>query len=262
MKSISCCLFSLILVFSSLAAQEDNFEQKIRLMLELSDTRTTYDFLFQKALFEMKEIQRKQVPDKFWKKHETVILDEAYEDLISIIIPFYKEYFTEEEIDEVNAFLNSEVGQKMKRINPIILEEGSKSVEKWGEEFGEKIINRLYRVQELLFNSPTKEDCSKFREGSFEYFTEIEEDGEQKTIRTEVLRVGNKQIEKANGQSLNMQIVWQSNSQYLLIDPEDTDGSKIIQVSIIEVNNNNFKYLSRFKDGNFYLLGEMTKLNE
>ena len=231
-------------------------------MLELSDTKATYDFLFQETLLEMKEIQRKRVPDNFWKKHELALLDESYEGLIGIMIPLYKEYFTEEEIDEINAFLTSEVGKKMKRINPIILEEGTGRIEKWGKEFGEKMYDRLTMVQELLFHAPIEEDCSKFREGSFEYFSQIEEKDIPKTVRTEVVRNGNQQVEKTKDQILKLQIVWQSNSQYLLIDPEDIDGSNIIQVSIIEVNNNTFKYLSRFKGGDRYYLGEMTKLSD
>ena len=260
MKSSICLLFGLLCLLPSLPAQHDSFEQKVRLMLELSDTKTTYDFLFRKTMEEIDAVQQTKVPDKYWAKHKAEMLDEAYQDLEGIIVDIYRKHFTEKEIDKINAFLKSKVGQKMRRIQPLILEEGGSRAEEWGKEFGGKMFDRIVEVQEELFNSPTEEDCSKFKEGRFEYFTSIEEEGETKKIRTEVKREGSKQIEDGIGQHLELEIVWLSNGQYLLIDPEAPEETRVIEVTIFEVNGNSFKYLSRFKGIDYYFLGEMTKL--
>ena len=64
-------------------------------------------------------------------------------DLQALLVPIYQKHFTEEDIQEILKFYDSEVGQKMVDKMPDIMKDSMKEGEKWGEAIGERVVEKM-----------------------------------------------------------------------------------------------------------------------
>ena len=80
------------------------------------------------------------VDKQFWIKFSKELNPE---ELISLIIPIYDKYFSEEEIDQLLAFYNTPLGIKLIKATPKIMEESMQIGSTWGKKLRETIMKRL-----------------------------------------------------------------------------------------------------------------------
>ncbi len=80
------------------------------------------------------------VEQEFWDEFEKEI---KAEDLVNLIIPIYDKHFTEEEIDQLIDFYNTPIGKKSIEVLPMITQESLIAGQKWGQQLGEKVVQRL-----------------------------------------------------------------------------------------------------------------------
>ena len=80
------------------------------------------------------------VPESYWiKVKKNVDVNE----LIDLIIPIYVKYYTDDDITKLIEFYESDIGQKMIKISPLMMQDSMDAGQAWGEKMGEKIIIEL-----------------------------------------------------------------------------------------------------------------------
>jgi len=80
------------------------------------------------------------VSDKFWEDFQAEV--DANE-LVEMVIPIYEKYLTHDEIRGLIKFYESPVGKKLIEVQPKIMQESMMAGQKWGQQLGEKIANKL-----------------------------------------------------------------------------------------------------------------------
>lgn len=80
------------------------------------------------------------VPQDFW---DEVMKEINTDDLINLVIPIYKKYYTLEEINQLIVFYKTPLGKKMTAVLPGISSDSMAAGQKWGKEIAEKVIKKL-----------------------------------------------------------------------------------------------------------------------
>jgi len=130
------CFFGLSITGFS---QSSSKQQAIRELLEvtgsakigvqvLNNMVSTYQKSYTKA------------DSSFWDEFMKEVSPDGF---VSITIPIYDKYFTEEEIRQIIAFYKTPIGQKIISTMPSVMREAMNAGEAWGKEIGEKILKRL-----------------------------------------------------------------------------------------------------------------------
>lgn len=78
--------------------------------------------------------------DEFWEGFRK----EANADtLINMIIPVYQKYYTDEDVVQLIAFYNTELGKKVVKVLPGITQGSYDVGAAWGKTLGEKLVRRI-----------------------------------------------------------------------------------------------------------------------
>ncbi len=80
------------------------------------------------------------VPEEFWTNFMKEVNPEM---LITMIIPIYDKYYTEEDIKKMIEFYQSPVGKKVISTLPQVMQESMQVGQNWGKEIGKKVHNNL-----------------------------------------------------------------------------------------------------------------------
>ena len=135
----------IFLVTSQLSAQEtisEDYKNALREMLDASGIKQNYDTMI-KGMFDMYRRQMSEVPSEIMDGMEKEFSGDALEDLINLLIPIYHKHLNIEDIKQLTAFYNSEVGKKFVEKTPVIMREAMIVGEDWGKSIGEKFIKKL-----------------------------------------------------------------------------------------------------------------------
>jgi hypothetical protein len=65
------------------------------------------------------------------------------DEFVSLTIPIYDKYFTEEEIRQLITFYKTPTGQKIISTMPSVMKEAMTAGQTWGKEISDKILKRL-----------------------------------------------------------------------------------------------------------------------
>lgn len=209
-------------------------------MIVLSGAKEQFDQVVVTMLDAQREALGEIIDDRFFEEFKESMLREGYESLMPKIIPIYKTYLTEPEVEGLIAFYSSEVGKSFVKKTPIILQELTVIGGEWGQEIALSIMDKLNESDIIKFERVIAEDCSVFRTGTFE----SNDNGREVTI----IREDGYQTEFYKNNSFKFKIEWESNNRYLL-KVMDANGKEIptatLEVNIIEVTGNSYKYMSR-----------------
>ena len=138
MKSL---IFITLLCFGSfsLSAQQTTVEDDIRQMLELSGSGKLGMQVMENMAVQYRQILP-DVPGEFW---DGMMKEIKADDLIDLIVPVYKKYFTQAEIQQLVAFYKTPIGQKVTATLPLITTESMQIGQQWGQEIGQKVVQKL-----------------------------------------------------------------------------------------------------------------------
>lgn len=111
----------------------------IKKLLELTGSaklgRQTMEFMigsFKKSM--------PDVPAEFWDEFMKEIKDD---ELINLVAPIYAKHYTQQDIQKLIAFYESDIGQKSIQVTPLIVQESQLVGQQWGAQIAEKIKTRL-----------------------------------------------------------------------------------------------------------------------
>lgn len=238
-RIIYTTLFILITIFQ-LNAQDDPYAEKVRKMLELSGAAANFNVAITNMIDLQKEAFGEILPEEFFIEMEKEMLEVGFEKLIPRYVPIYRRHLTEEDLDGIITFYESEVGRKLTAKMPMILSEAMQMGAEWGEELALEIFEKVQNSNEYLFKTELYDDCSKFKEGTFEAKLEGQD---------EVFFIEQKNgvyTEKYQGQQFEYKVQWTGNNQYTLeAKSAKISEQPITEVTIYEVNENSYKYIAR-----------------
>ena len=71
------------------------------------------------------------------------LIKEDINDLVSGLVPIYTKHFTFEDVRQLVAFYESDLGKKVMEVTPMIAAESRQEVRLWSENFGEVLMGRM-----------------------------------------------------------------------------------------------------------------------
>ncbi len=83
-------------------------------------------------------------PEKFW---QDFMAEFNADDLEEMIVPIYKKYLSQEEIDAINAFYDTPAGKKLIKVQPLIMQESMAAGQVWGQNVAMDVLKK-YQAQQ------------------------------------------------------------------------------------------------------------------
>jgi uncharacterized protein len=120
-------------------AEQDARVAAARRLIEVTGGGRMAVQLSQTLLASMKQGFPK-VPDEFWSDLATEF---KAEECVERVVPIYAKYLTVEEMQQMQAFYESAIGQKVLQVLPAIMQESLAVGQQWGREVGERVLKRL-----------------------------------------------------------------------------------------------------------------------
>lgn len=243
----------LFIVFSfSLSAQTATPEDKVRNLLNANGGRANFDMVIVQMIDIQAQAMQELLPTEFFEEFKKDMLESGYDEILELIVPIYLKHYSEDEIDQMAAFFQTELGQIMVKNTPLIMQESMAAGQQWGGAMGGMIAERLQNVDQLLYEFEYTEDLSRFRKGNFK-------DVDPDRVVATFSRYNNKQCEKGGGKEICYRIEWTSNNRYNLqrIDAKGKlTGEDPIVVNIYEADEVSYRYIFQLPSGE-YLKGEI-----
>lgn len=248
----------LCLVNASVFAQ-DNMEDKVSEFLELTGAKARFYMVIDQMIDLQKNGYGETIENEFFEEFRAKVKDNGYEEILEKLMPVYLKYFSEEEMDGLLAFYKSDIGKSFTEKQPMVMQETMAIGAEWGEKISEDILSTLLaesdkREIEYKFSKVISEDLDRFKKGEFYFYNE--------DVKVELIREGNKQIERDSNESKEYIIEWNSNNNYTVKDIKpngDIDDSRPMVVNIYEVKKNSYRCVARIISGDntFYMDGEI-----
>lgn len=82
------------------------------------------------------------VPSEYWAKFRNKI---EVNELVETILPIYAKYYTDDDIKQLLNFYKSEIGQKMIKISPLMMQESMSAGQEWGKKISDELIKELVK---------------------------------------------------------------------------------------------------------------------
>ena len=124
MKKIIFMLFLLLVGVQSQAQERTEIEQKSIRLIKMTSGQQ-FDIILDPVVQMVPEENRQA-----FKQEMMASLEDIYVKMAKI----YTEEFTESEIDEILAFYDTPVGEKMREITPELMRKGMEIGQQWGQE--------------------------------------------------------------------------------------------------------------------------------
>lgn len=142
MKKILLSIVLFCGIIMSVSAQTNNYDISVKKMLLASGGAETFNVVIPQMVSMMKA-QLPEVPAAYWDELQTEFGKTAFEDLVTLLIPVYKKYLTQQDVDAVIKFYETPVGKKMAETAPLISSESMQVGQQWGIQVAEKIQGKL-----------------------------------------------------------------------------------------------------------------------
>ena len=243
-------LFAFTFLFSlssiAIAQEKSSFEEKVARMLEVSGARQNFDA----AILNMVELQKRAyadiLSDEFFDELGKEMMKVGFEKLTPEFVPIYKRHLTEEELDEIIKFYESEVGQSLVQKMPLIMNEAMQIGAAWGEEIGQEIYERVEAANSGDdIPQETTENCSAFKEG--EFYSILDDDSKVTfKINGDQLTIKDKRKKETHT------IEWISDCSYKIVKENGETPEIPKEIRITEVNEKSCKIIIIFDDSGEY----------
>lgn len=252
MRLLIGIIFTLVLNVDAFSQEQDSLTDKVIRMMEAIGTTKMFEVSIENVISLQERSQQELIGNEFWEEFKNEIRKAGFEDLMELLVPIYKKHLTEEEIDAITTFYESEVGKKMVEKFPIISTESMQAGTEWGERLGAKILTGLEENEALKFNQEI-EGCKEIKEGKF---LSILQDGTEVKIE----RKGKKQIEIIGEQKNEYEVEWLSDCKYKvysLNEKKERILNEVLTINIYEIDGDTVKYIFKIDDKEVYKEGEM-----
>ncbi|GLB47712.1 DUF2059 domain-containing protein [Neptunitalea lumnitzerae] len=152
MKKVFLLLFIIVTLQGVCAQNEESavaYEAKVHELLKVGGTEAVFKASIEN-IFAMYE-QQNSGNDSVLKLLEAVkddLRNQPLEDLVAMLTPVYKKHFTMEDLDQLIAFYNSDIGKKLVEKTPMIMQESSQIGQLWGRKLATEIADKIKAATE------------------------------------------------------------------------------------------------------------------
>lgn len=143
MKKIISIL-TLLLVFTTISfGQVDtNYRKTLKKMFEVSGTEESYKTVITQLITMFKQ-QYSDVSDEIWDELANEFLKTSLNDLVDMLVPIYKKYLTQNDLEELIKFYYTPVGKKFAKNTPLIMQESMQVGQQWGVKIGQEFKKKM-----------------------------------------------------------------------------------------------------------------------
>ena len=147
MKKAVVLLLSLTFASFSMAEEAKTNNASVASVKELMDKTGTGEMAVQ-AMNQMLPVIKQMVPnasDEFWAEFMKEVNPD---DLVEMIIPIYQRHFSQEDIDAVNAFYDTQAGKNFISSQPLIMQESMMVGQAWSQAIVQKVIAKAQATKQ------------------------------------------------------------------------------------------------------------------
>ncbi|MBS9778115.1 MAG: DUF2059 domain-containing protein [Gammaproteobacteria bacterium] len=126
---------ALVLSFSGAFAAKPS-EESVRLLMQKVGAGQLGVQVMKQMIPGLKQMVP-NAPNEFW---DDVMKEATPEGLVNQVIPIYQKYLTQEDVNSLSAFYDTEVGKKMISVQPMIARESMIAGQKWGQSLAQNVF--------------------------------------------------------------------------------------------------------------------------
>ncbi|MCK4677882.1 MAG: DUF2059 domain-containing protein [Bacteroidales bacterium] len=143
MKKIISIL-TLLLVFTTISfGQVDtNYSKTLKKMFEVSGTEESYKAIITQLITMFKQ-QYSDVSAEIWDELANEFVKTSLNDLVDMLVPIYKKYLTQNDLEELIKFYHTPVGKKFAKNTPLIIQESMQVGQQWGVKMGQEFEKKM-----------------------------------------------------------------------------------------------------------------------
>jgi uncharacterized protein len=135
----------IVLIISSQARTQDDdakYAKAIEKLHKAQNTEKTFEVAFDQ-MFDMftKDVDKSLLPSLSNFKKEMKV--KAIADLLPMLVPVYRKYWSLEDVEQLTAFFESPLGKKMSETQPLIMGESMTVGQEWGRKVGMEIYQKI-----------------------------------------------------------------------------------------------------------------------
>ncbi|GAB4394828.1 MAG: hypothetical protein Tsb0032_23580 [Kiloniellaceae bacterium] len=153
--SAACLIWLAALAVAGPAGAQTSKQEKIRELLEISQTETLLNEVLPVLLHQQKAAisgLRPDIPEEAWDlalEEAEAAFRESIAAFLEKTIPIYDRHLTEEEVDGLLAFYRTPVGRSVIRKLPQVTQESMIAGQQWGLAVGEEVQRRIHERLKL-----------------------------------------------------------------------------------------------------------------
>lgn len=132
-------LFLVVFLCAAAPIFAERDEDRVRYLIELSGGADMGVMVFENMMMSFRDTFP-DVPVEFWDGMADAI---ETDDLMDILVPIYRKYFTAEDVDGLIRFYESPLGRKLIERQPDMTRESMVAGEEWGGTIARKVIDMM-----------------------------------------------------------------------------------------------------------------------
>lgn len=137
-RTILILLFSIFTLSGAFSQTEDAYHKAIVKMFKVSGSEETYKTAI-KQIIDMFKKQNNKIADKYWEDVEGALLNTSLMEIVDLLVPVYKKYLNQEEVEAMISFYQTPAGQQFSKNTHLIMQESMQVGQQWGRKLGEEI---------------------------------------------------------------------------------------------------------------------------
>ena len=139
MKKGLLFLAAFVLLTFGAQAQSAEFKASVRKLMAVSGSDATLKMIPEQIL-SMIEQQAPALPESVKVEIQAMFSEEA---LLSLMVPIYAKYYTQQDMDDLIAFYDTPLGKKLSTVQPQITLESMSVAQQWAAEIGQKVASKI-----------------------------------------------------------------------------------------------------------------------
>jgi len=139
MKKIVTIL-SMIFILTNLGAQ--SIDEKVKTLMIIDGTLKNIEELITQTVNQQQQMNP-TIPNGFWNSLNEELQEKALPNFFKLVSPIYTNAFSENQIDDLLKFYNSDIGKTLVLKQPQIIAELNMPIRQWSQDVNSQIISKI-----------------------------------------------------------------------------------------------------------------------
>ena len=130
-KSFTIIVFTLLFSTIAFGQADEEYRMTLKKMFEVSGSEGSYQIIINQ-MFTMYKQKYSDVETEVWNDIEEEFHKTSLNDITEMLVPVYSKYLTKEDLEELIKFYQTEVGERLAKNTPSIMQESMQAGQLWG----------------------------------------------------------------------------------------------------------------------------------